>query len=103
MLERRRILLTGTDARKAQLVLALVPAAAAMATADASAPSPRLLGQRLLDQTHDDHDDRTANTASGYLSYDRPDIKSAAGSTCNRRNEQAEQLTANAAANNAGD
>ena len=47
--------------------------------------------------------DRTANTASGYLSYDRPDIKSAAGSTCNRRNEQAEQLTANAAANNAGD
>ena len=81
-------------------------AAAAMITAAVSAhrrPSARLLCHRLLDQAHDDHDDRAADTASGNLPYDRPDIKSAAGRPCNSRYEHAEQLTANAAAHNAGD
>src|SRR5215813_1758644 len=63
----------------------------------------RLLRNRLLDQTHDDHDDRAADPASCDLPYDRPDVESAAGRTCDSRDEHAEQLPADAATDNARD
>src|SRR5215471_2513946 len=63
----------------------------------------RLLRHRLLDQTHDDHDDRAADTATRDLSYDRSNVESAAGCTCDSRDEHAEQLPANAATDNARD